>query len=366
MIKYLDLHKINARFQDEFSKQFLSFLNSGHYILGNNVSDFESNFTTYCGTKYCIGTANGLDALTLILKGYIELGRLNAGDEIMVPANTYIASILSVINAGLHPIFIEPDVKTYNISVHEIEKHWSTKVKAILAVHLYGQLADMDAIHKISQKYGALVIEDAAQAHGAENKNMIKAGNLSNAAAFSFYPTKNLGALGDAGAVTTNEKELAEYLFKARNYGSPEKYVNSIKGYNSRLDEFQAIVLNIKLKQLDEDNYRRQEIASIYLSKINNKKILLPNYDNSKNHVFHVFLVRVKNRIHFMDYLKKHQIGSLIHYPIPPHKQKALSEYGHLKLPITEAIHNTVVSIPLNPAMTHDEVKTVVDVLNQY
>ena len=366
MIKFLDLHKINARFQDEFLTQFQAFLDSGRYILGKSVSYFEVNFAQYCGTKYCIGTANGLDALTLIFKGYIELGKLKLGDGVLVPANTYIASILSVINAGLKPILVEPDDKTFNISPSEIEKHITPNSKAILAVHLYGQLADMDAIRRIADKHRLLVVEDAAQAHGAQTKANIKAGNLSNAAAFSFYPTKNLGALGDAGAVTTNEEDLAEYVSIARNYGSSKKYVNLIIGFNSRLDELQAAILNIKLKALDKDNSRRRQIAKQYLSEIKNEKIELPFYDGSKTHIFHVFVVRVNDRKHFIDYLKKNAVGCLTHYPIAPHKQKALDSYKHFVLPITEAIHQSVVSIPISPIMTKEEVNTVINVVNAY
>jgi dTDP-4-amino-4,6-dideoxygalactose transaminase len=366
MIKFLDLHKINARFQDEFSLKFNHFLDSGNYILGKEVTDFENSFAQYCGTKYCIGVANGLDALTLIFKGFIELGKLSLGDEVLVPANTYIASILSVINAGLKPIFVEPDIETFNISVSDIERHISPNTKAIMAVHLYGQLANMEAIQQIAKKYGLLVVEDAAQAHGAEDKTGRKAGNLSHAAAFSFYPTKNLGALGDAGAVTTNDSVLESCIRLMRNYGSPEKYINKIIGYNSRLDELQAAFLNVKLKYLDSDNDRRRQIANRYIAEIDNDKINLPYYDKTKNHIFHVFVVSVENRKHFMDYLHTNEIGCLLHYPVAPHKQNALSNYNHLKLPITEAIHKTVVSIPISQVMTDIEVDKVVNVLNCY
>ena len=366
MIKFLDLHKINARFQNEFSLKFNSFLDSGNYILGKEVTAFENSFAHYCGTKYCIGVANGLDALTLIFKAYTELGKLNLGDEVLVPANTYIASILSVINAGLKPIFVEPDSETFNISTQDLEKKITSNAKAILAVHLYGQLANMDAIQNIAKKHGLIVIEDAAQAHGAENNLGKKAGNLSHAAAFSFYPTKNLGALGDAGAVTTDDSDLEQCIRLMRNYGSAEKYVNKILGFNSRLDELQASILNVKLRYLDSDNERRRQIAKSYISEIDNAKIKLPFFDQSKNHVFHIFVVRVENRIHFMDYLNANDIGYLLHYQIPPHKQKAFSKYNHLKLPITEAIHESVVSIPMSPVMTDLEVDRVIKVLNSY
>ncbi|WP_040251527.1 DegT/DnrJ/EryC1/StrS family aminotransferase [Psychroserpens mesophilus] len=367
MIPFLDVHKVNARFEDEFNSKFKSFLNSGHYILGSEVSSFETNFASYCGTTHCIGVANGLDALTLIFKSYIELGKLQLNDEILVPANTYIASILSVINAGLRPVFVEPDAATFNISPSEIEKQITPQVKGILVVHLYGQLADMKRINSIAKTHHLLVVEDAAQAHGAvATSEGRKAGNLGDAAGFSFYPSKNLGALGDAGAVTTNNTELAEKIRLLRNYGSSKKYVNDTLGINSRLDELQAVFLNIKLRHLDEDNKIRRAIAKTYLNEILNNKIELPEYDNSENHVFHVFVVRVQDRFAFTTYLDSQHIGYLIHYPIAPHKQKALSIYKSLHLPVTDSIHETVVSIPISPVMTNEDVQTIINALNQY
>lgn len=374
MIKFLDLHKINARFETEFQERFKHFLDSGYYILGSEVERFELDFARYCGAKYCIGTANGLDALTLIFKAYIHLGKLQFGDEVIVPANTYIASILSIINAGLKPVLVEPELETYNISPKEIEKHISKNTKAILVVHLYGQLADMETINTIATARNLLVIEDAAQAHGAEgnsnfqirNSKNLKAGNLGHAAAFSFYPSKNLGALGDAGAVTVNDKDLSETLKMMRNYGSSKKYVNDMIGVNSRLDELQATFLNIKLKVLDQDNAKRQSIAKRYLQEVKNKNIGLPFYSGTQDHVFHVFVVRVADRLRFVAYLESHDIGYLIHYPIPPHQQKALSMFKQNIFPITENIHKTVVSIPMSPVMTKDEVSTVIKVLNAY
>ena len=374
MIKFLDLHKINARFENDFQERFKHFMDAGHYILGSEVELFESRFASYCGTKYCIGTANGLDALTLIFKGYILLGKLQPNDEVIVPANTYIASILSIINAGLKPILVEPDLETYNISPKEIEKHISHNTKAILVVHLYGQLADMEAVNAIAVSNDLLVVEDAAQAHGAvanttvqiPNSISVKAGNMGDAAAFSFYPSKNLGALGDAGAVTTNDAPLAETLKMLRNYGSSKKYVNPILGFNSRLDELQAAFLNVKLKCLDDDNAKRQSIAKIYLRQLKNKKIVLPFYSGAQDHVFHVFVVRVDNRSKFVDYLEAHDIDYLIHYPIAPHQQKALARLKHDALPITEEIHKSVVSIPISPVMTDHEVQMVIKILNAY
>lgn len=367
MIKFLDLHKINARFEPKLQKTFQQFLDSGHYILGDEVKNFESNFATYCGSQYSIGTANGLDALILIFRAYIELGKLQLDDEVIVPANTYIASILSIIHAGLKPVFVEPDEATFNISPKEIEKHITEKTKAILVVHLYGQLADMEAINKIAKQHKLLVVEDAAQGHGAvQASGFLKAGNLGDAAAFSFYPSKNLGCLGDGGAVTTNDETLADCIKVLRNYGSSQKYKNDLIGYNSRLDELQAAFLTIKLKSLDADNDRRQDIAKRYNSEINNKKIGLPFYDGSKNHVFHTFVVRVENRNTFTAHLDSNDIGWLIHYPIPPHQQKAFNKYNQLSYPITESIHQSIVSIPVSPVMTEDEVTTVINALNRY
>lgn len=366
MIKFLDLQKLNARFNDEFKEAYYKFLSSGRYILGDGVKDFEKNFASYCVAKYCIGTANGLDALILIFKAYIKLGKLKKGDEVLVPANTYIASILSVIHSDLIPVFIEPDNETFNISPIEIEKIITAKTKAILAVHLYGQLANINAINSLAKANNLLVIEDGAQAHGAIYQDGKRAGNLGDVAGFSFYPSKNLGALGDGGGVTTNDEELASMIYKLRNYGTSSKNKHEYIGHNSRLDEIQAMFLSIKIKKLDEDNARRVQIAKQYLSNISTKKIKLPFFTYSNDHVFHQFVVRVENRQEFVSYLANNQLETLIHYPIPPHKQKAFSEYVNLKLPVTERIHDTVVSIPLNPVLTKVEINTIIELLNTY
>ena len=366
MIKFLDLHKINSRFDTEFISQFNSVLTSGHYILGQQVEQFETNFANYCGTKHCIGTANGLDALTLILKAYIELGKLKPGDEVIVPANTFIATVLSVLHANLKPVLVDANEESFNISVAEVEKHINPKVKAIIAVHLYGQLADIDSLYNIAKQHNLLLIEDAAQAHGAISTSHKKAGNLSDAAAFSFYPSKNLGCLGDGGAITTNDTKLSNCIKMLHNYGSSSKYVNDIIGTNSRLDELQAAFLSIKLKQLDEDNLKRQDIAAFYLSNIKNKKIKLPFFNHTKDHVFYAFVVRVDDRKGFINYLNANEVGYLIHYPIPPHKQKALAMFNHMSFPVTEKIHDTVVSIPISPVMTDEELQTVTQILNSY
>ncbi|WP_066224773.1 DegT/DnrJ/EryC1/StrS family aminotransferase [Formosa haliotis] len=366
MIKFLDLRKVNARFDTLFLEAFNAFQDSGHYILGKNVSAFETNFASYCGTKYAIGVGNGLDAISLIFKSYISLGKLQIGDEVLVPANTYIASILGVIQAGLKPVLVEPHIDSYNISTSAVESEITSKTKAILAVHLYGQLADMISLQQISKQHNLLLIEDAAQAHGAMLEDGRRAGNLADAAAFSFYPSKNLGALGDGGAVTTNDSALADTIKKLRNYGTTSKYVNQFPGVNSRLDEIQALFLNIKLKQLDRDNDVRRKIANRYLSNVKNNKIILPLCPDMNAHVFHLFVVRVAQREEFIAYAKQHRIETLIHYPIPPHKQEALQDFNSLTLPVTEQIHNTVVSLPISPVMTDQDVEYLIKVLNNY
>jgi dTDP-4-amino-4,6-dideoxygalactose transaminase len=391
MIKFLDLHKINAPYEVLFQEKLKTFLDKGWYILGNEVEIFEKNFAHYCGTKYCIGVANGLDALTLIFKGYIELGKLQKGDEVIVPANTYIASILAILEAGLIPILVEPDEKTFNLNPKLIPEKISPKTKAILVVHLYGQLADRLKINAIAEAHNLLIIEDAAQAHGCQlsvgsNQLGVKSdqseldnltftfshsklpsfGGVGGGFAYSFYPSKNLGALGDAGAITTNDSELAKVLFSLRNYGSEIKYHNDYMGVNSRLDELQAAFLNVKLPHLDQENQRRREIAKRYLSEIKNPKIGLPFYDNSQNHVFHLFVIRTKNRTELQNYLTENGIQTQIHYPIPPHKQKALKDFNHLSFPITEQIHNEVLSLPMSPVLTEEEVGFVIETLNQY
>ena len=366
MIKFLDVQQLNARFEAAFKKSFSDFLNIGHCILGEKVAQFEIEFAKYCGTNHCVGVASGLDAITLLCKGYIQLGKLKLGDEVLVPANTYIASILGVINAGLIPVFVEPAHDSFNISSENIDKQITAKTKMILAVHLYGELANMEDINLLAKKHDLIVIEDAAQAHGAIDVNNLKSGNLSNAGAFSFYPSKNLGALGDGGAITTNDSGLFEVIMKLRNYGTSEKYKNDIKGINSRLDELQAAFLSIKLKTLDADNDNRRVIANYYVEYINNDKICLPKYNGSKSHVFHVFVIRCKKRTELQEYLLKNGIQTVIHYPIPPHKQKALLEYAYLKLPITEQIHDEVLSLPISPVQTSADTQKIVSILNQF
>lgn len=365
MIKFLDLQKINAPYQEAFQQKLDQVLEKGWFILGEEVKTFEHDFAVYCGTKYCIGVANGLDALTLILKGYVQLGKLHKSDEVIVPSNTYIATILAIIQADLIPILVEPKAATFTIDAKRIPQHITPKTKAILAVHLYGQLATMHDINTIAKQHNLLVIEDAAQAHGAYMSNG-KAGNLSDAAGFSFYPGKNLGALGDAGAITTNDESLAKVLYAIRNYGSEQKYHNERIGVNSRLDELQAAFLNVKLPNLDTENKLRKNIAKRYLSEIQNDKIQLPYWDGSGNHVFHLFVIRTANRDHLQAYLKENNIETLIHYPIPPHQQKAFKEWNNLSFPIAEAIHNEVLSLPISPVMTEAETDRVIQIVNQY
>jgi dTDP-4-amino-4,6-dideoxygalactose transaminase len=365
MIPFLNLKKINQPFETAFQQKMKQFLDGGWYILGNEVKTFEADFANYCGAKHCIGVGNGLDALVLIFKGYIQLGKIQKGDEVIVPANTYIASILAILEADLVPILVEPKLDTYTINSDLILEKITAKTKAILPVHLYGQLCEMEVINLIAKKHNLLVIEDAAQAHGAE-WNGTKSGNFGNAAGFSFYPGKNLGALGDAGAITTNDDALAEVLFSMRNYGSKVKYENKIIGVNSRLDELQAAFLNIKLHQLDAENQIRRQIAKRFLSEIKNDKIVLPLWDESTIHVFHLFVIRTANRLALQNYLKENGIETMIHYPIPPHKQKALSSWNHIAYPTTEKIHDEVLSIPLNSTLKDDEIKHIISILNEY
>ncbi len=362
MINFLDLKTVNIRHENEFNKIFNKFINSGRYILGKETENFEKEFAEFCGTKHCIGVANGLDALTLIIKAY----GFGEGDEIIVPANTYIASILSISVNGVIPVLIEPDLNTYNINPEKTEEKITAKTKAIMVVHLYGQAVKMDKIYQLAKKYDLKIIEDSAQAHGAYYKNK-RTGNLGDVSGFSFYPGKNLGALGDGGAITTNNDKLAEKIKILRNYGSKIKYENLYKGYNSRLDEIQAAVLREKLKFLDKDNSRRREIAKFYRENIKNNSIVLPCCDKDEtSHVWHLFVIRTNNREKLQNYLAGNNIQTLIHYPIPPHKQKAYKEWNHLSFPVAEKIHREVLSLPISPVMTNEEVYIVTEVINNY
>ena len=363
MIKFLDLHTINQQYKDEIAEAIARVVNSGWYILGEEVKCFEQEFAEYCGAKHCIGVANGLDALTLILKAYILNGIMKPGDEVIVPANTYIATILSITANQLVPVLVEPDLQTYNLDPKLIENSITARTRAIMPVHLYGQTCAMDEINQIGRKYNLKVIEDAAQAQGAKYYGH-KTGTLGDACAFSFYPGKNLGALGDAGAITTMDDQLAKTLEALRNYGSHEKYHNLYKGVNSRLDEIQAAILRIKLKHLDIENEIRRKVAGFYCSEINNNKIILPHGAGSSNHVWHLFVIRSTHRIELQQFLSEHEIQTVIHYPVPPHKQPAFSEWNKYSLPITELIHNEVLSLPISPVIPASEQQRIVDVLN--
>lgn len=366
MIKFLDLKLVNKQFENEFKNEFVKFLNSGHYILGDQVLLFEREFARYCGTNHCIGVSSGLDSLQLIFEAYKVMGKLQVGDEVIVPANTYIASVLAISHAGLKPILVEPDLKTFNIDVTKIEQAITPNTKAVLGVHLYGQLYNAEALERITKSHDLLLIEDAAQAHGSVYKDGRKAGNLSHAAAFSFYPTKNLGALGDAGAVATNNEELAEVIFKLRNYGRSSTYKNDLKGFNCRLDELQAAFLRIKLKYLDEDNNKRRKMAEYYIKNIESSHVILPLVKIINEHVFHLFVIRSPKRDKLKKHLYDHGIETLIHYPIPIHKQAAFKEFKNCKLPVTEQIHNEILSLPLHLGLTKNEISQIIYIANLF
>jgi dTDP-4-amino-4,6-dideoxygalactose transaminase len=365
MIQFLNLKRINSQHKVEMLAEIEKVIDSGWFILGNQCTSFERQFADYCGTRFAIGVGNGLDALILILRGYLELGVIAKGDEIIVPANTYIATILAISYCGLIPVLVEPDIDTFNIDPRLIEEKLSKKTKALLIVHLYGQIAYNGMLETIAKKYGLKIIEDSAQANGALYKGR-RAGNLGDASGFSFYPGKNLGALGDGGAVTTNDEELAHVIVALRNYGSHKKYENLYKGVNSRLDEIQAAVLLVKLKYLDKENEHRRQIATTYSTRIKNGKIVLPRVTNRDAHVWHLFVVRAEDRAGLQGFLLSKSIQTLIHYPIPPHKQPAYKEWNNLEFPITEKIHKTVLSLPLDISMTEDEILEVVEACNSY
>lgn len=365
MIPFLDLRQLNEKYQKEIEEATLRVVRSGWYVLGKEVEAFEQSFARYCGANFCIGTGNGLDAIRLILLAYKELGIIADGDEVIVPANTYIASILAISQAGLTPILVEPDINTYNIDPDKIEKHISEKTKIVLAVHLYGQVCDMASLKQVAQKHKLKLIDDAAQAHGAVYNNT-QVGNLCDATAFSFYPSKNLGALGDAGAVTTNDKALADAVRALANYGTESKYINKYKGVNSRLDEIQAAILSVKLRYLDEEVKARQKLARYYTSNIENRLVDLPQIKNIQEHAFHLFVVRCKKRDLLHNYLLNKGIQTQIHYPIAPHKQLAYKEWNSLLLPITEQIHSQVLSIPMHPSIDCEQANLICQTINSF
>lgn len=371
MIKFLDLRAINAQYAEELKQAASEVIDSGWYLLGERVKCFEANLANYIGVKHAIGVANGLDALRLILKAYIEMGVMQEGDEIIVPANTYIATILAITDNRLKPVLVEPDINTYNLDISLIEQHITERTKAIMVVHLYGQVCWSEELEAIAKKHNLKIIEDNAQAIGAA-WNGIKTGALGDAAGFSFYPGKNLGALGDSGAVTTNDNELAEVVRAIANYGSKVKYQNEYQGLNSRLDEIQAAFLDIKLKFLERENQFRRVIAKYYCEKIINPSIVLPSVskdvDIDKNmlHTWHLFVIRTLNRNALQKYLEEHGIQTVIHYPIPPHKQKAYQNFEKQTLFTTETIHNQVLSLPMNQILSLDQVEFIVEVINEY
>lgn len=377
MIPFLDLKAINAQYSDELVRVATDVINSGWYIQGAQVEAFEREFADYCGTKHCVGVANGLDALILILRAWKELGKLKEGDEVIVPANTYIASILAITENRLKPVLVEPDEQTYNLDPKLIEQAITPKTKVILTVHLYGQLANMLEINKIAKKNNLLVIEDSAQAHGASIDGR-KAGNWGDASGFSFYPGKNLGALGDAGAVTTNDPELAKTIRALGNYGSHKKYENLYKGVNSRLDEMQAAMLRVKLGHLDVEITKRKKVAKFYQEGIVNKVISLPTQYSQLNtqncdshivggdHVWHLFVIRTKQRKALQQHLVMQGVQTLIHYPIPPHHQQAYKAWVNQRYPLTEAMHQEVISLPISPVMSEDDTQAVIEAVNRF
>ena len=380
MIKFLDLQKINAQYAGELKQAVAGVIDSGWYLLGERVKQFEQSLSDYIGVKHAIGVGNGLDALRLILKAYIEMGVMKEGDEVIVPANTYIASILAITDNRLKPVLVEPDINTYNLDISLIEHHITDRTRAIMIVHLYGHVCWSEELENIAKKHKLKIIEDNAQAIGAI-WNSQKTGSLGDAAGNSFYPGKNLGALGDAGAVTTNDDDLAGLVRALGNYGSNKKYINDYQGLNSRMDEIQAAFLSIKLKYLDAENRRRNEIAQYYLNNINNPNITLPQSNPTPNtqhlsrakprgptlsHVWHLFIIRHPQRNKLQKYLADNGIQTLIHYPIPPHKQLAYKEWNDLSFPITEKIHDEVLSLPISPVMTVHEQEIITKVISEY
>lgn len=365
MIPFLDLKSMNAQYREKLIEACTRVIDSGWYVQGNECKAFEEEFAAYCGTKHCIGVANGLDALILILRGYKELGIMQEGDEVIVPANTYIASILAISENGLIPVLVEPSLETYLIDPAKIEEKITAKTKAILPVHLYGQTCDMTSINLIAKQYNLKVIEDSAQSHGASYEDK-RSGNLGDASGFSFYPGKNLGALGDAGAVTTNDDDLASTIKALGNYGSHKKYENRYQGVNSRLDELQAALLRVKLRDLDHEIVKRREIANFYLASIKNPSIILPTNIDENRHVWHLFVIRTEERQKLQQYLMEKGIQTLIHYPIPPHHQEAYKEWADQTYPISEQIHHDVLSLPMGGFLGRNDCEYIVKAINEY
>ncbi len=364
-VPFLSLQDVTNKYRVEINEAALRVINSGWYLQGEENNNFETNYANYIGTKYCVGCANGLDALIWIFRAYIELGVMKKGDEVIVPANTYIATILAITENDLVPVLVEPSIDTYQIDDNLIEEKITTKTKAICIVHLYGQCAYTDKIGELCKKYNLKLIEDNAQAHGCLFNDK-KTGSIGDAAGHSFYPGKNLGALGDAGAVTTNDEALAKAIRSLANYGSQKKYVFQYTGRNSRLDEIQAAILDVKLKHLDEDVALRKSVAKKYIEGIKNPKIVLPKIFDWNQHVFHLFPILCEQRDELQKYLTEKDIGTNIHYPIPPHKQECYKEWNGISLPVTERIHNQELSLPMSPCLTDEQIQFVIDTLNRF
>ena len=364
-IPFLSLYDVTAKYADEIHEAVSRVIDSGWYLQGTENARFEGNYARYIGTRYCVGCANGLDALIWIFRAYVELGVMQPGDEVIVPANTYIATILSITENGLKPVLVEPSLDTYEIDDSKIEEAITPKTKAICIVHLYGRCAYTEKIGELCRKHGLKLVEDNAQAHGCLY-NGVRTGSIGDAAGHSFYPGKNLGALGDGGAVTTNDEQLAQMVRTLANYGSSKKYVFDYCGRNSRLDEIQAAVLDVKLRHLDEDNARRKEVARYYIENINNPAVVLPKVEDWNANVFHIFPIRCERRYELQEYLTGNGVQTIIHYPIPPHKQKCYKEWNDMSLPITEKIHREELSLPMGPCLNTEEVKKVVELLNDY
>ncbi len=365
MIPFLSLKDITESFQPELSERIRKVVDSGWYLLGEEKKRFEVEFASFCGTRHCIGVANGLDALILIFQAYKELGVLADGDEVIVPANTYIASILAVTACNLKPVLVEPDISTYLIDTARIREKITRATKAIMVVHLYGQTVNMEPVLSMGKEYNLRIIEDSAQSHGSL-LNGRRSGSLGDASGFSFYPGKNLGCLGDGGAVTTDDDDLAFLVGTLANYGSEKKYICNYRGRNSRLDEIQAAVLSVKLPRLDRDNEKRREIAFFYRKNIRNPNIILPSIGSEETHVWHVFPILCKDRTRLQSFLRENGIQTLIHYPVPPHKQNAYREWNHLSYPITERIHEEELSLPISPTLKQNEMEKIVDVVNEF
>jgi len=367
MISFLDLKNINKQYKKEILEACERVIDSGWYIQGRECVEFEKEFASYCDTDYSVGVANGLDALTLILRGYKELGLIHDNDEVLVPSNTYIASILAISANNLLPVLVEPDTSTYNIDIEKIEQSITSKTKAIMVVHLYGQAVEMKKVLDLAKKYNLKVIEDSAQAHGAYDISTGKrVGSIGDASGFSFYPGKNLGAMGDGGAVTTDDKLLADTIRALGNYGSHKKYENLYKGTNSRLDELQASILRVKLRFLDKEIHNRRSIAAYYLENINNKSIILPSIKDKSSHVWHLFVIRLDRRDELQKYLLENEIQTLIHYPLPPHKQEAYKEWKNETYSISEQLHKKVLSLPISGVQSFKDTKKIVQVINDF